>query len=49
MRYLFVLDPAIFTSNTPDSAILLSYDQVPSSSSQSMGNNPVAEAREGVP
>jgi hypothetical protein len=49
MRYLFALNPAIFTFNTPDSAILLSQDQAPSSLSPSMGNNPVAEARERVP
>jgi hypothetical protein len=38
-----------FISNTPDSAILLSQDQAPPSSNPSMGNNPVAETREGVP
>jgi hypothetical protein len=38
-----------FTSNTPDSAILLSQDQAPSSSHPSMGSNPFAETREGIP
>jgi chromosome segregation ATPase len=36
-------------SNTPDSAILLSQDQAPPSPNPSMGNNPVAETREGGP
>jgi hypothetical protein len=48
MRYSFALNSATFTFSTPDSAILLSQDQAPSSSSLSMGNNPVAEVMEGV-
>jgi hypothetical protein len=48
MRYSFALNSATFTVSTPDSAILLSQDQAPSSSSLSMGNNPVAEAMEEV-
>jgi hypothetical protein len=35
--------------NTPDSAILPSQDQAPSSSNPPMGNNPIAKTRERRP